>query len=477
VFFDGFYLGGIPHPSAPGCICRWCNAKFKQETGLDAPARVDWTDMTFKHWVRWRSEKLLETARFFRDKMREAHPKLSVTVNYNLWPFGNKDWETAIPMWSLSDLGVSQHAYSGRPDMEWLMLGFKSRLSHDLNPAHCDIWRTSQPAFKYDGSPEDQARHELTMRTFMLSGLTYGATPWHGGHLMPAEVGVRIHEAIRHRERYFGGEDIRHIGVVMSQNTHDFYGHVPGTSNLRDVQDGLLGAWLLLTEHHLPFRFVFENQIEAGELADYKVLLLPNMACVSPQIAGRLRSFAQAGGKIIATGESGAFGPWGEQQMENALKDLPGLVRLEGTPELSWVRERDEAAARRLLDALTATPPPFTVEAPKTLVVNATWGPQRQTLWLHLLNVSAFYPGGDTGFRGQDETPVYAGPAASDGEIIKGGKVRRENVPARNIVIKLRDWQPKIARLGRTGEPLNTKIDGSIRVPEVDAHEVVVVEF
>jgi hypothetical protein len=152
-------------------------------------------------------------------------------------------------------------------------------------------------------------------------------------------------------------------------------------------------------------------------------------------------------------------------------------VRLEGTPELSWVRERDEAAAHRLLDALTATPPPFTVEAPKTLVVNAVWGPERKTLWLHLLNVSAFYPGGDTGFRGQDEAPLYAGPAASDADIIKGGKVRRENVPAKRLVIKVRDWQPKMARLGLTGQPLNTKINGSIRVPEVKTHEVVVVEF
>ena len=43
----------------------------------------------------------------FRDKMREANPKLLATFNYNSWPFGDKDWETAVPLWSTKSRGIS----------------------------------------------------------------------------------------------------------------------------------------------------------------------------------------------------------------------------------------------------------------------------------------------------------------------------------------------------------------------------------
>ena len=62
-FFDGFYLGGIPHPSRPGCVCKFCEEAFRKDTGLSLPKKVDWSDMTFKRWVRWRNERLLRTAR------------------------------------------------------------------------------------------------------------------------------------------------------------------------------------------------------------------------------------------------------------------------------------------------------------------------------------------------------------------------------------------------------------------------------
>ena len=310
---------------------------------------MDWTSPTFKRWVRWRNYKLIEVANYFRDTMREARSNLPLTCNYNFWPFGNKDWDTAIPMWSTTDYGVSQHAYTGRPDLEWVMLGFKSRLSHDLNPEHSDIWRTSKPTWKYTDSPEDRVRHELTMRTFMLSALSYGTTPWHGGHILPAETGIRVHEAVRERERFFSQHELRHVGVVVSQNTHDFYGHVPGTTHLADYQDTILGTWLLLTENHVVFRFVFDNQVEAGDLSSYSMLLLPNTACLSDVMAEQLIQYVTRGGKLVVTGESGGYDEWGDKRSRNALADVKGIARLQGEPALDWLRNRSASAAKTLL--------------------------------------------------------------------------------------------------------------------------------
>ncbi|MCL4206352.1 MAG: beta-galactosidase trimerization domain-containing protein [Pirellulaceae bacterium] len=494
VFFDGFYLGGIPHPISPGCVCPFCQDSFRRDTGLETPARVDWTDITFKRWIRWRNEKLLEVAAEFRDKMRESKPGLQVTCNWNIWPFGDKDWDTGIPLWSQDDLGTSQHAYTGRPDLEWVMMGFKARLSHDLNPRHSDIWRTSRPAWNYDGSDADQARHELTMRTFMLSGLTYGTTPWHGEHIQPAEIGIRVHQAVQSRERFFGQDHLRHIGVVLSQNTHDFYGHLPGTTNRDDYRDTTLGTWLLLTERHAPFRWVFDNEIEDESLSAYDVLLLPNTACLSDGMLDRLNQYVAHGGRIVATADAGWYDQWGQRRAENRLTQLAGIRHFDGEPSLAWLRSRDTAAADRLIDALMPGEWPLQVEAPPWLVVNASWAPTdpktgqafgeqtsvpvpiSRTLWIHLLNVSAFYPAGDTGFRGMGADPVYAGAVASDAQIAHGGRVVRVNTPVKNIVIAVPGLSIDRAQLAIAGTEIAPSPDGTFVIPEVDIHDVLVLE-
>ena len=476
-WFDGFYLEGIPHPGRPGCVCDSCRAAFRTETGLEAPAEVDWTSAAFKRWVRWRNRKLIEVANEFRDAMREVKPGLPVTCNYNAWPFGTKDWDTGIPLWSTTDYGVSQHAYTGRADLEWVMLGYKARLSHDLNPEQADIWRTSTPTWKYADTETDRARHELTLRTFMLGGLTYGVTPWHGGHILPADIGIRVHEAVRARERFFSQSEFRDIGVVVSQNTHDFHGHAPGTTHLEDYRDTVLGTWLLLTENHVTFRFLFDNQIEAGDLAGYRVVLLPDTACLSDRMAERLKQYVAAGGRLVTTGETGACDEWGDPRARNALADVSVAERMEGEPARAWLRERQTEAGSRLLAGLRLADAPLRVEAPRSLAVNAVWSPDRRALWIHLLNVSAFYPGGDTGFRGVEQKPVYSGDMASDGALALGERVSRVNTPATGVRVHVTGFKAARARLGVSGETLRREAkDGAFSLPEIPIHDVLVLE-
>ncbi|MFQ5808051.1 MAG: hypothetical protein ACE5JM_00410 [Armatimonadota bacterium] len=485
VFFDGFFLEGKPGRPQPGCVCDYCAVKFKADTGLDLPSQVDWTDATFKRWVRWRNDKLVETATYFRDEMRKANPGLSLTCNYNAWPFGTKDWGAAVPLWRTSEYGISQHAYASQPHMEWLMLGFKSRLSHDLSPEHADIWRTSRPTWNYQGTPVDVARQEMNMKTFMLSGLAHGTTPWHGGHIRPPEVGRRIHEAVRAREQYFSHDSVRHLGVVLSQNTHDFYGHIPDTTNLDDYRDAILGTWLLLTKRHLPFNFVFDNELEAGDLQAYKVLLLPNAAALSDAMLANLRQWVSDGGRLIATAETALHDEWGERREQWGLGELlgasspdslrvPHMVEhrtgsatyIPGEPGASYARDRDEQRAEWLLKAIATVPFPFEVNAPEWLEVTPMWGPQRKSVYLHMLNVSAFMPGGDTGFRG------IGRPVAE-----RDGSHARVNVPVENVTVRPRAWDVARARLGVAGADLAPDGTGAYIVPSVVDHEVLVLEL
>lgn len=478
VFFDGVYLGGIPHPASPGCVCSWCRTKFLEDTGLEIPGKVDWTDPVFRRWVHWRYHQLVDTIKFFRDEMREVNPDLKVRANYNNWPFGGADWSRAVPLWSTDEYAVSQHTSSRRPEMKWVMLGYKARLSHDLNPAQSDIWRHSRPFFSYDrDTPENRLRREINLRSFMLGGLTYGTVPWHGGYVLPSEIGVRINEMMRERESFFSHETIRHIGVLLSQNTHDFYGHLTGSDGVVDYQDTILGAWLMLTEHHMPFRFVFDNDLEAGNLDGYQILFAPNTACLSDRMAEHLGRFVKSGGLLITTAETGGYDEWGERRDVNALANFEDkVIHLPGTPVLNWLRERDESAMERVIQSLAGLGnPPFVVEAPRWLVVNAFRAPGANEVWMHLLNVSAYYPNGDTGFRGMRRDPVYPG---SWPEIHQAdGKVKRQHVPVRHVALDVSGLNPVRVYLGVGGDDLERDETGRFIIPEVDVHEVLVIEL
>lgn len=490
MWFDGFYLGGAPHPLQPGCVCEFCREQFRKDYGLALPTKVDWTDLTFKKWVRWRNERLVATANHFTREIQSVNAEVPVTCNYNMWPFGTKDWQTGIPLWRTSDYGVSQHAYSGSDNLRWIMLGYKGRLSHDLNPDYSDMWRTGGPSFNHEGTPEDDERYERNMMLFVLGGPTYGTIPWRSRQF--PRVIRKGNEALLAVEKYFSKEQIRHVGVLISQNTHDFWGHTPGTTNLVDYRDAVLGTWLLLTERHVPFEFLFDNQLEKGEIEDFRVLVLPHAACLSDRQAQVLRDWAASGGVLIASGATGRYDEWGEKRQANALGALlsepltrvgAGTVcALPEDPGSAYGRHRDVALGNRLLTHIERVPTPLEVDAPASLAVNTFWSPERDELWVQMLNVSYFYMyGRDCGFRGVERPPTSAEDLASDGQLVDVSEVdtasKYRHVPACDVRVTVKHWEIASARTVRSGQTLAVGIDGTVVVPHVDLHEVLVLRL
>jgi len=505
-FFDGFYLGGAPHPLAPGCVCEFCRERFKKDTGLDLPAKADWTDRTFKRWVRWRNDRLLAVARYFQAEMRKVNPHVTCTFNCNTWPFGSKDWETAVPAWRIRDFGVSQHGYDMRPERKWLLPGFKARLGRDMNPGHTDLWRACGYVHTCGKGEPDPLWHELEIETFILTGLAHGITPWHSTIEGPVDVSFRIHADVATRERHFSRRHVANVAVLYSQNTHDFYGHIPAASNLADYRDGLLGTWMILSEHHVPFEFVFDNQVEEAVPAKYGTLVLPNAAALSDRACDRLAAWVRAGGHLVLTADAGRFDEWGDPApMRRGFpgQDSPNeggqdgeavgkgrVTYLEADPGLAYCRSRNAAAPEWLLAAVRTRPLPMVVEAPPTLVVNlfeapspaspaaaspptsateAASGPRQW--WVHLLNVSHLMPDGDSGFRGLEQPPV-AKPQT--GDPATGRRLGWPLVPARNVRVRLTGARVTRARLAVAGTDLPVAADGTVTVPEVRLHDVLV---
>lgn len=415
----------------------------------------------------------MAVARYFQDKIREVNPDATCTFNTNLWPFGNKDWETAIPMWRIEGIGVSQHAYSSRFHEKWMMLGFKARLGRGINPKHTDMWRAAGLRHTCGAKNADWAWHELEMLTFVLAGPTHGITPWHSTIEGPVEITARIHTQAALREPYFSREYVCDVGVLCSQNTHDFYGHLPETDNLADYRDGLIGTWMLLCENHVPFEFVFDNQIDLQSLKRYQTLVLTNTACLSGEQAGTLAEWKRSGGRLITTADTGRYDEWGAVRQSPPLSEVAD-VHFQDDPGLAYCRDRAEDArilVRTVLDRAML----LAVDGPSHLVSNMFVNPKNdRERWIHLLNVSHLMPEGDSGYRGMNREPAPRRESSSDGQPSGFGAPL---VPVENIRLKIRDHRPVSARLAISQEELSIDAAGWILVPKVELHDVVVVEI
>jgi hypothetical protein len=90
-----------------------------------------------------------------------------------------------------------------------------------------------------------------------------------------------------------------------------------------------------MMEDHLPLDIVIEQDVEdPAVLAQYKVLILPNAACLSPKAAAAIRAFVRNGGGIVSMQESSICNEFGDKQKDFELADTFG-AHFKGTEDFS----------------------------------------------------------------------------------------------------------------------------------------------
>jgi len=108
---------------------------------------------------------------------------------------------------------------------------------------------------------------------------------------------------------------------VMGQRTHLFY-RPPRGVQMREYLDGLYYA---LLEGRFLFDFVHEDKFAPADLARYSALLLPNTALLSDSQCRQLREYANSGGGLLATFESGMYTERNERRADFGLADVFGI--------------------------------------------------------------------------------------------------------------------------------------------------------
>ncbi|MFV2067765.1 MAG: hypothetical protein ACC645_12395 [Pirellulales bacterium] len=157
--------------------------------------------------------------------------------------------------------------------------------------------------------------------------------------------------------------------------------------------DEYAGWATALSLEHRQWDVVLSDDLTADKLARFPLLVLPSILAITDRQAAELRRYVEAGGRLVATGNSGSrYGSDGYlmPRQKNALDLLAGHPRVRIVTEKPgcdyWSTDRQARAVEQMTHWIDAggAAPRLTTNAPPTLSVNASLSPENASPLLSL---------------------------------------------------------------------------------------------
>jgi hypothetical protein len=305
---DAFYTNGWPpYGNLPVCYCYQC----RRLPQAGSPAYWDkFNERVFYLWKLYDSiAKEKNPAGFYFGNVGSG---LHATMNLNQlgglcqWLQADNQGRGDGPIWGATLQGRVSSAVQ------------KGKLRTNVTGA----WSTGPARWRnvHKSAPEAQM--------WLNETLASGAVPYI--HFIGGETGMgedrRLREPARRffnwtaqHDRHFANKrSIANLAVVMGQRTQLFYAPPKGAS-ISQYMDGLYYA---LLEGRFLFDFVHEDDLGAETLGRYSAVLLPNIALLSDRQCGQLRAWADAGGSLLGTFETGLYDERNQRRAEFGLADV-----------------------------------------------------------------------------------------------------------------------------------------------------------
>jgi hypothetical protein len=335
--FDGLHYGGV-------CYCQNCRENFRNQTGAEIPA-VDMDDAGFRRYQHWADRRMEDLVWRMQVRLKAIKPEVAlVTWTTNAGRFGHF---LSIPR----NMPARMNLLLDAPDQEfWLD---ETNRGTTIVPAFANayIWAAtnhrvafSEPYILSHGNPygkDSFPPHEILRR--MMLALTYGAAP-SIAVAQPTNLQDELYrclDEVQRRKPWLTHKTPEPWGaLVMSDNTRNFYGRSAGLVEERYMA-GVWGMFRAAVEEHLPIAVINDWNLNPADLAKYKVLILPNTACIDNMQLASIEEFVRLGGGLVASLDASLFDEFGTSRHNFALSRILG-VDYRGIPETTeGVKEID----------------------------------------------------------------------------------------------------------------------------------------
>ncbi len=303
----------------PGCKCDFCQDRFKRDTGLTLPEKLDYDDMTFKQWIMWRYDVLMEVWKACVDSVTAVRADAVVCFNnYRRRNNAPLVWNTGIPMRTLDwdcMMSAELDGFSAQSDMQ-----MKMQHAYKCTRGVETWWPLRDHGGQWVPDFDTLPAVNAGIGTVSAGGamcMGIGVAPD-----LVAEPLRKIQSEMAPRIEFNDGDPLEYAAIWCSQQDQDF----SSRDNPHEAWDRWHGANELCRHLHVQSGVVFDDHIDRGELSAYKVLLAGGTRCISDSQAEAIRNFVNDGGILVACDEVGILDEWGRLRETGALDDLLGIV-------------------------------------------------------------------------------------------------------------------------------------------------------
>lgn len=337
------------------CYCDNCRAAFLQRFGYDLPEDA-------AELATHRADVLAfldESAAAFLDEVRAEMHKidstLAVTINFAChYPASVRsklDYQFSEPL--LGD--------------NW----FSAAYARDTAAGQYPILAPGEASEVYNYSPVDKYRFDLQAiaaqgcRVGMYSGSQHADGTLE--HEEARRLGAVYRELAAMRPHLDGRLPLTGVGILQSDaSVHACGGGVIADAILRAKAHNphlkaILGAMRLCENAKVPWNILPEQNISAEILADYPLIVLPEVFVVGDELALLLDTYVQGGGRLLVSAATGTRRHDGSARKDFALANMMGARfgrRCEQYTRNGWGAYLRPAPGEQFSGLLSATTPP-----------------------------------------------------------------------------------------------------------------------
>jgi hypothetical protein len=303
-------------------------AKFRADTGMPAPTKVDWTDPVWRRWIAWRYDEIAGFVHRLATAARSVSPDVAiivenVTIDNNSATMLGLDgsmFKTSpeiMQVWEADVLSDTRGMHDALPD-DWISMIGMAKFAKAASGAK-PSWM-----FTYGQQPEDGL---LVMAEAIAAGNhPYETKTPKMATTIDASYRRHVFTWIKDQERrLFSSQSAAKVAIYYSPESRDYVDKGEGTgiyattkpddrywwSNLpsdsvhqRTYLAEYRGMIKWLVRNHVPFDIVVRP--DSDELGRYDVVLAPALTAISDRDAALLDAYVAGGGHLVITGPAPA---------------------------------------------------------------------------------------------------------------------------------------------------------------------------
>ncbi len=309
-------------------ICPYCNRKFKHEFGIEFKGLDTLSHKQYVDYVRWHYAENDKYAKKLRNAIRTIRPDIVFTHNFH----GNSNSvnlqraEFAAENCDFVTGDIFQHR-AGMLQLSWKFRQYASLSEGVPGESLLD----GPVSIKNDFvtlKALDSYRAELWTARASNIAVCLSFILSMDGSASGKSFGL-IEKVFKEQEQYepwlHNMQIIAEVGIIRSHDTIEFAPAVPESRIMESHHAIDFEGWCqMLIAGHCLWDVISQHQITEEWLSKYKVVILPNVSCLSRKECSAIISYVKNGGVLIADGNTSLCDESGNLLDNFALAEIFG---------------------------------------------------------------------------------------------------------------------------------------------------------